>query len=137
MVTLWHGVARRAHLSKSRNWCWADGVTAESAVIDARPLVVLDPESDEDVARALAAAKAFCRNWERKEVQKFIRALATPPKPAEPTETGALVRARARGADAPGCGLWARAEDGTWMSLGGDWTTHAPWSYLTDVEVIR
>jgi hypothetical protein len=97
MVTLWHGVARRAHLSKSRNWCWADRVTAESAVIDARPLVVLDPESDEDVERLADAfanhgdVHARVRETLLESARDTLRALARPPKPAEPTGLGAVV----------------------------------------------
>jgi hypothetical protein len=114
------------------------GYTAnDGSVTDARPLVVLDPEDDADVERAFATAATFCSNWHRKDLRKFLRALAeppAPPKPDEPTAVGALVWARPAAGDAHL--MWARDGGGSWVCLDGT-ATRLHWSYLTDVEVIR
>jgi hypothetical protein len=71
----------------------AGGMGVESA----RPLVVLDPESDEDVERLADAfanhgdVHARVRETLLESARDTLRALARPPKPAEPTGLGAVV----------------------------------------------
>lgn len=72
-----------------------DTVHAET-IHSLRPLVVLDPESDEDCQMLMDAALAepFAKVPEGVgRIRKILRALADP-KPAEPTGLGAVVRSR-------------------------------------------
>ena len=66
---------------------------ASGSIADVRPLVVLDPESDEDCRRLADALNDMdgAPAWLTQGAAALLRALADP-KPAEPTGLGAVVR---------------------------------------------
>lgn len=65
----------------------------EKSITDARPLVVLDPDSDDDCRRLMEAALAHRSATipTLETIRGILRALADP-KPPEPTGLGAVVR---------------------------------------------
>lgn len=94
-------------------------------VTDARPLVVLDPESDEDTERFRSAILDYGNGV---AARRILRALAAP-TPAEPMGLGAVMR------DADGV-LWIR--DGM-TALPWKATSPVPrqkWSALDSPEVL-
>jgi hypothetical protein len=72
---------------------------------DARPLVVIDPESEDDVRRLCEAYRSVDHSIGTMPMQAALREFAnpTPPKPPEPTGLGAVVE------DAEGV-RWVRYE---------------------------
>lgn len=109
-------------------------------VTDARPLVVLDPESDEDCdgfGQAMYAADGntmwategeAVRTAYRARARSILRALAAP-TPAEPMGLGAVVRDR-------GDVLWIRVPErdaDSWYTPGRAW---AGWSEIDVAEVL-
>lgn len=120
----------------STAWLLADDIT------DARPLVVLDPESDKErLARAMWVADNNSRTWDAmpeahgsylENAAAVLRALAVP-TPAEPMGLGAVVRDR-------GGWLWVKwstthREDRNWKheSRSGDYQR---WDALDSPEVL-
>lgn len=109
----------------------------------ARRLVVLDPESDDDVQRlmslyvtraaehgALIPALVTQANKREAAMRAALRELAnpTPPKPDEPTGLGAVVE------DGDG-GKWVRTPSGAWHGPGKNFA--AKWDYLPDGAIVR
>lgn len=97
------------------------GKSNSGAYVDARPLVVIDPEDREQVA---SIRKAFqlvdCLPGDRvDDWQAALRSLIEPPKPEEPTGLGAVVE------DMTGI-RWTRVE-------AGDGETRNPW-YPADCD---
>jgi hypothetical protein len=90
---------RASHFDRELVWRLPDtGFLARDTLVEsARPLVVLDPESDEDVERLADAfanhgdVHARVRETLLESARDTLRALARPPKPAEPTGLGAVV----------------------------------------------
>lgn len=72
--------------------CYSHG---DDNITDARPLVVLDPESEDDCRRLMEAALAHrsAATPTLETIRDILSALVDP-KPAEPTGLGALVRDR-------------------------------------------
>lgn len=99
-----------------------------SLFTDARPLVVLDPESDEDAA---VVADLLGTPGSHAVARSILRALAAP-TPAEPMGLGAVVR------DAQGT-VWLRTPPTSmgdvylWMDTGGDF---AAWIDIKSPEVL-
>jgi hypothetical protein len=78
-----------------------------------RPLVVLDPELDEDVQRLCDAYKSVDHSVGTYWMQAALRSLVAPPKPEEPQGLGAVIE------DAEGT-LWVyTGEEYAWASNGG------------------
>ena len=96
-----------------------------SLFTDARPLVVLDPESDEDAA---VVADLLGTPGSHAVARSILRALAAP-TPAEPMGLGAVVRDR-------GDVLWIRVPErdaDSWYTPGRAW---AGWSEIDVAEVL-
>lgn len=111
----------------------------ENEAADLRPLVVLDPESDED-CRRLADFLAWddVTGSVATQVRAALRALADP-KPAEPTGLGAVVRDR-KGATYVRVAVhfdgWAAGE--MWRRVGGEVNAdkRRAWSDIDVAEVL-
>lgn len=91
------------------------GALKGEEVTDPRPLVVLDPESDEDMNVLCEALVGFDPpgNLLQESVRRALRAVANP-KPVEPTGLGAVVREQGgliwlRNQDSKGCPWWSKA----------------------------
>lgn len=102
----------------SGSWGTGEGVFADATIGEARPLVVIDPESREQVERLAARIDLRCMGMlptadeYADAVGAALRSLVAPPKPDEPTSMSARV------IDASGA-EWARSGRGCWFALGG------------------
>lgn len=122
----------------TRDFCYLhDPVSgyAASGVTEVRPLVVLDPESDEDCDTFAERLTTMdnCQPWTRLQVRTLLRALAL--KPAEPTGLGAVVR------DHEGV-VWLRdglrenqSRPDAWWRAGGVYDRRA-WDRISVTEVL-
>lgn len=123
------GVWNRAILSvRPGGMVWEFGVADSRApeYAQSRPLVVLDPESPDDVDRLADALTEHCGE------QAALRSLLLPPKPEEPQGLGAVVE------DADG-DLWIRTTTDPEEHCGKPWQcgpVHKHWQIVTAVKVL-
>lgn len=92
---------------RKQAWWGRDGyLEAASKDIEARPLVVIDPEDREQVGQlAGLLGENGWRATQAHGLRDALRSLITPPKPKEPTGLGAVVQ------EAPGA-KWVRVARG-------------------------
>ncbi len=111
------------------DYYWREGYAFHAT--NPRPLVVIDPESAEDVERLANAYRSVDNRVGTQPLQAALREFAspTPPKPDEPLTGGSQVR------EADGT-VWTRVEgqpDKPWVYSGSD----ASYASLDVVEVLR
>lgn len=116
-------------------WLECEGHGVLKTPVTARRLVVLDPESAEDVGRLLSAYYSIEQidvgTSSTTEMQAALRELANPtrPKPDEPTGLGAVME------DKAGC-LWIRSGAShvspNWRRCGED-----EWHDYDDIDAVR
>ena len=101
-------------------------------VTDVRPLVVLDPEDDADVKRLCEAYRSVDHGVGTMPMQKALRALVRPPKPAEPTAIGSRVE-EANGIRYTRFSDSEAHNDGDWINEDG---VVVQWSAINAVRVL-
>lgn len=114
MVECSDGVWRRAVCANYFRACWLfpDGKSRCTDESNARPLVVIDPENEEEVVLLVNAYyNAPDSPAAVNQMQDALRSLIADPEPEEPTGLGALVAA--------GLGKYLRLGGGTW--IGAHW----------------
>lgn len=116
-------------------WISESGWVSADFVLEARPLVVIDPEDREQVERLASAysdAHLLATGRERTlatpSLQAALREYAdpTPPKPDEPTDPAAVVTDHREN-------TWRLLADGDWVcTYGPDHGEYLNWARLTD-----